>query len=101
MHFEDELIAASNELLATIKAQAHLPAERRLHLPAEPLATFNAALAEGARLHAILVKLGRERHPMTLPTIISVAEVDDLRLIVLHHTFLGVFADPPEPPRKN
>jgi len=70
-------------------------------LPEEPLAIFNAALEEGARLDAIFVKLGREHHPMTLPTLISVAEIDDLRLIVLHHTFLRVFGDPPERPGKN
>jgi hypothetical protein len=71
-------------------------------LPEEPLAIFNAALAEGARLDAMVVKLGKEHHPMTLPTLISVAEIHDLQLIVLHHTFLGAMKQrPPERPSKN
>lgn len=101
MRFDPELIAASEQILEAVKAQAHLPDEERQPLPKEPLAILNAALAEGARLQAILVKLGREHHPMTLPTLISVAEIDDLRLIVLHHTFSEVFTDPPQHPPQN
>jgi len=98
MGFDDEVVPAGEQLLAAIHAEAHLPVEERSLLPEEPLAIFNAALDEGARLHSMMVHLAREYHPMKMPMFVSVSEVDDLRLIVLHHILTDVFMDRAEQP---
>jgi hypothetical protein len=87
------LVAAGGQIVEAVRSSQGEPRDEQTPLPADALAIFNAALEEGARLHGGLITLGRKHNPAALPILIRELEVDDLRLIVLHTSFRGVFTD--------
>jgi hypothetical protein len=78
MGFDPELVSASERIAEAVQQLEGVALEKRAPLPAGPLAVFNGALEEGARLGDGTTRLGRKHGPLALPALICALELDDL-----------------------